>query len=183
VGTEQRVVYESVMEGLLLRAVGKRMTPALKAKLKELGVDLDQRLKAQYSAELFEKVVALLCTTLYPALSRDEALFKLGSEIVDGYADTLFGKVLMQMMKVLGPRRTLERLPQSYRGGNNFTDVKLTAKGPREYEMWMNEVGDSAQFVRGGIIGVLTRAGGKQVEVKPSPGQGAQGTFHITWND
>jgi uncharacterized protein (TIGR02265 family) len=171
------------MEGLLLRAVGKRMTPSLKAKLKDTGVDLDQRLKAQYSSEVFEKVIAVLHATLYPALSRDDALFKLGTEIVDGYADTLFGKALMAMMKLLGPRRALERLPQSYRGGNNFTDVKLTAKGPREYEMWMNEVGESAQFVRAGIIAVLTRAGGKQVEVKPSRSQGVEGTFHITWSD
>jgi uncharacterized protein (TIGR02265 family) len=180
---EAHVVYQSVFEGLLHRAVGSRMTPALKAKLKALGVDLDADLKAVYPKEIWQGVVEACCSELYPRMDKAEALFKLGTEMVDGYSATLFGKAQMQMAKLLGSRRSIERAGQSFRAGNNFTELRMTAKGPTEYELWMNEVSQSGPFVRGSLVALLKVTGAKDIVVDVTPDVPPAATFHIRWSE
>jgi uncharacterized protein (TIGR02265 family) len=158
------------------------MTPALKEKLKAVGIDPDQ-LKPSYPKEVWQKVIDLLCANIYPGLPKNDAMFKLGTEMVEGYRSTLFGKVLMQMTKVLGPRRTMERAGANFRSGNNFSEFRLTKKSETEYEMWMNEVQESGPFTQGALIGLLKVAGAKDVAVDLKPDVGAAVTFSVRWKD
>jgi uncharacterized protein (TIGR02265 family) len=176
------VVYQSVFEGLLTHTVGKRMTPALKEKLKAVGIDPDQ-LKAAYPKVVWQKVIDVLCVALYPGLSKHDAMFKLGTEMVDGYRSTLLGKVLMQMVKVLGPRRTVERAGQQFRSGNNFSEFRLTKKGETEYDLWMNEVGESGPFTQAALLGLVKVSGAKDVTVDLKPDVDAAVTFSVRWKE
>jgi uncharacterized protein (TIGR02265 family) len=177
----ERVTYEGIFDGLLNRTVGKRMTPALKAKLLALGVDIDH-LKPTYAEPVWQSVVDLVCAEIFPTLPKDAALYQLGTEMVGGYGATIFGRALMKMIKLLGPRRTLERAGPNFRSGNNFTEVKLEAKGPTEYAMWMNVVGESGQFIRGALVGMLELAGAKDVKIDVVPDVAPAATFHIRWS-
>jgi uncharacterized protein (TIGR02265 family) len=179
---ETHVVYQSVFEGLLTHTVGKRMTPALKEKLKGVGIDPDQ-LKPAYPKIVWQKVIDVLCLALYPGLPKNDAMFKLGTEMVEGYRSTLFGKVLMQMTRVLGPRRTMERAGANFRSGNNFSEFRLTKKSETEYEMWMNEVSESGPFTQGALIGLLKVSGAKDVAVDLRPDVGAAVTFAVRWKE
>jgi uncharacterized protein (TIGR02265 family) len=179
---EAHVVYQSVFEGLLTHTVGKRMTPALREKLKAIGMDPEQ-LKPTYPKDLWQKVIDAICAGLYPSMKREDAMFKLGTEMVEGYRATLLGKVQMQMVKMLGPRRTMERAGPQFRAGNNFSEVRLTKKSDSEYEMWMNEVAESAPFTRGSLVGLLKMAGAKDVKVDVKPDVNPAATFHIRWTE
>ena len=69
----QPVVYQDVFEALLKHGVGKRMTPALHARLKSLNADPDQ-LRPTYPREDWDAIVEAVREALYPRLPRDEAL-------------------------------------------------------------------------------------------------------------
>jgi uncharacterized protein (TIGR02265 family) len=179
----EKLVYESVLDGLLNRTVGARMTPELKTRLKSIGVDLDQKLKPAYPPEVFQAAVDACCELLFPGVPMREAQTQLGGQMVDGYGATLFGKALMQMTRLLGPKRTLERLPQSLRGGNNFSEAKLTLKAMRDYEMVMSEGGTFPEFTAGSIAALLKVSGAKNPRViieRPAP---PAVTFKISWSE
>ena len=91
------------------------------------------------------------------------------------------GKVMLRMAKMLGPRRTLLRTPQNYRGGNNFTDVNLIEKSPTEFEMWMNYAGNFATLVAGSLEGTLVVAGARNPKVEVVGSTFPEATFRITW--
>jgi len=178
----EQLVFDHVFEGLL-KAVGQRVTPALKARFKALGVDLDGKLKAYYPVEAWNGCVEACRAELYPSVPRDKALFQLGTEMVAGFGSTVLGKVQLQMMKLLGPKRTLQRMPAAHRAGNNFTEAKLTEKGPRELELWMNPVGEAAPFVAGSLVESLRLAGAKEPKVDVVPGKAPEATFVIRWSE
>lgn len=178
--TEEPVVYQDVFESLLKYGIGKRMSPTLREKLRALDADPEQ-LRATYRKEQWDGIIEAVRSGLYPTLSRDEGLRRLGEDLVIGTGQTVIGKTLHSIARMLGPKRTLERTPQSYRTGTNFTEVKLTEKGPGEFEMWMNETGTTAMFVVGSLEGTLRIAGAKNPKVEVVRTDFPASTFRITW--
>jgi uncharacterized protein (TIGR02265 family) len=179
---EEPVVYQHVFESLLKHGVGTRMTPALREKLKALDADPD-RLKPAYPRDAWDGIMESVREAIYPQLSKEEGQKRLGQDMVIGTGGSVFGKMILQMVKVLGPKRTLLRVPKSYRDGNNFTEVKLTEKGPTEFEMWMSYSGNSSPMVCGSLEETLRIAGARDPKVKVTSTKFPEGVFHITWKE
>ena len=49
-----------------------------------------------------------------------------------GYEKTLVGSALTAMLRVLGPKRTLERMTRNFRTANNYTEVTVEALAEKE---------------------------------------------------
>ncbi len=176
----ERLIFSQTFEGLLRSVSGGKLSPRLAAGLKERGVDPAGKLLPAYPAETFVSVVNFVGRELYPGLSVDDAITQVGRGFMDAYGETMVGRAMLAMIRLIGPRRTLERVTRQFRTGNNYYDTRLTPLGPTEYDLWINVV-----TMPGWYIGILSRglelAGAKDVSVRMVSHDSQGGTFRITW--
>ncbi len=135
----ERVVYSQVIEALLDHGLKGMTTPRVLAQLAALGVDRRQPLAPQYPISVWGPCLVYLAKELSPASSEEEALKRLGERFVEGYQQTLAGKAVFGLAKVVGPDRTITRVASSFRSGNNYVEARVTKLGPGTYDVWMNE--------------------------------------------
>ena len=175
----EKLIFAQTFEGLLRSLTGK-LTPRLATGLRERGFDPGAPLLPAYPQAVFIEVVSFLSRELHPGLGPEAAVCAVGRGFMDGYGETMVGRAMMAMMRLIGPRRTLERVSRQFRTGNNFSETKLTPIGATEYHLWVNEV-----RLPGWYIGLLSRglelAGGKDVRVEVIHCDQAGGNFRVQW--
>jgi uncharacterized protein (TIGR02265 family) len=178
---DEMFVFSQTFEGLYLRALGPEMNALCKRQLKEIGVDLEKPLLPAYAFDVWMKSIAVAAQALFPELPQTEARNLLGQKLVGGYDQTMIGRAMLSMLKVLGPRRTLERAAHNFRTGNNFTVTRLSRISDRTMDLWMNEVGPYPEFSQGIIQAGIVKSGAKEpvVEVTGYDGHGA--TYRVSW--
>ena len=59
-------MYRHAIEGLFFRSLGERLTPALKAKLREVGLELDQPIPRNTPRTVFAEALRVTAAHLYP---------------------------------------------------------------------------------------------------------------------
>lgn len=172
-------VFEQTMEGLL-RAIGPRMTQPCRARLLALGLDVEAKLLPAYSFEVWMSCLLASAEENWPGEPRDQALFKVGEAFIDGYRETFMGRAVLGLVRVLGPRRALQRATRSFRSGNNYTEAKVTDVNDTCLELWMNEVGPHPSFTQGLVEAALRASGvAPTVEIKEYDGHAC--TYRCTW--
>lgn len=127
----------------------KRDDTALRDELRRLGVDLEH-LQAAYPAATWAAATELVASRLFPELERPVAISRVGEQIVDAFGHTAIGGALVALLKVLGPGRVAGRVSRSFRSANNYAEDVVTQHGPRDYELWTNEV--HVPFLHQGVI-------------------------------
>jgi uncharacterized protein (TIGR02265 family) len=160
---ERPVVFGNSVEALL-RVLQPVLTPALAARFRQLGVDLHHPNPA-YPYELWVEALRLAMATLYPDASHDEATYRLGRAIFETYGSTLLGKALLQLLRVVGPKRGLERMARNLRTTNNYSETRLVEHGAGHFELWVNRAAFPHYF-RGLLEAGLEFAGARQVHVR-----------------
>jgi uncharacterized protein (TIGR02265 family) len=179
--TDSFVVFEQTIEGLFVRGLSGKVTAACQERLKALGIDLSRKLLPAYPFATWMKALEVVTQELYGGEPVDSAMFKLGERFIDGYQHTQLGRALLAMIKVLGPRRALQRSTANFRSGNNFTETKLVDLTPTSNELWMNEVGPYPTFTAG-ILSAVTRAtGAHDVKVETAAFDGHAATYRVSW--
>lgn len=179
---EPKVVFESTIDGLFLRALAGRITPRCKERLRGAGLDLDRKLLPAYEFEKWMRVLRIAAEEVYPGERLDRAMFLLGERMVDGFFETLVGKALSALVRLIGPVKTLERTSRNFRAGNSYTVSKLTRIDATCYELWMNEVGDYPSFTEGIIHAGLRASGAKEVVVTQRGYDGHACTYLLRWS-
>jgi uncharacterized protein (TIGR02265 family) len=175
----EKLIFAQTFEGLF-RSVQARLTPVLQQGLKARGVDPTRPLLPAYPHEVFAEVMLYLAAQLYPQVEEEEAVRLLGRGFMEGFGETMIGRAMLAAMRLIGPRRTLERVSRQFRAGNNYTETKLTSISERDYELWINEVRLPGWYI--GIVGRgLELAGGAEVRVELTAREGRSGTFRVTW--
>lgn len=180
---DELLIFEQTIEALFVRALGGRLTPDCKVRLRQAGLDVDQKLKPAYSFKSWMTFIRIAAEELYPGVPMEEGTFKLGEAHIEGFRETMLGRAVLSLLRVLGPRRTLNRATQNFRAGNNYTESRLTEHGPGQFELWMNEVGDFPAFTAGIIHAGLTIAGAKELRVEPADYDGHACTYRISWRE
>ncbi|MBL8921097.1 MAG: DUF2378 family protein [Myxococcaceae bacterium] len=175
----EKLWFQSAVEGLLLRGVGARLTPALRSRLRELGVDLDH-LEPAYPQATMTKAIGVVVDELFADRTREGGLRELGHVFMRGYAETFIGAAMVQIMKVIGPRRTLERMQRNFRNGTNFIETKFEAVGEREATLWFNDVSGMPAFYAG-ILEEGGRMTGANATVAVESATDASCTFRVSW--
>jgi uncharacterized protein (TIGR02265 family) len=175
----EKLIFAQTFEGLL-RSMGGQLSPTLTVGLRERVLDPGATLLPAYPQQVFTDVISFVARELHPGLSLDAGVTAVGRTFMDGYGETMIGRAMLAMMRLIGPRRTLERVTRQFRTGNNYSETKLTAVGATEYHLWVNEV-----RLPGWYIGIISRglelAGAQDVKVELSQRDEAGGTFVVKW--
>jgi uncharacterized protein (TIGR02265 family) len=177
----QRLIFAQAVEGLFLRGLVGRLTPALKAQLREVGVDVERPLLPAYPWAVWARGVGVVAAALHPGEPDEVGWRLIGERMVDGYRETLVGGAMFGMLRVLGPRRMVGRTRQNFRSGNNYTEARITEVGPGAVDLWMNEVGPLRFFTQGAVLAGMRGAGAPDVRVEVSHYDDAGVTFRVTW--
>jgi uncharacterized protein (TIGR02265 family) len=180
---QEKMVFDQTLEGLFVRGLEGRVTPTLRTHLKEVGVDLDRKLLPAYPFETWCSCVRLVVRELYSGTPEEQAYRALGERMVDGYRGTMIGRALFSVLQLLGPRRQMDRVQQSFRSGNNYTEVRLHERGPGHLEMWMNEAGPTRYLVQGAILAGLRGCGVSDAQVRVMRFTSEDVTFEVVWRE
>lgn len=157
------------------------MTPVLRAELKALGVDL-AAIPPAIPAELMTQVIRKTAAALYPTEASAQAERRLGVVFMNGFSQTLLGAAMAQLMKVIGPRRSLERMQRNFRTGSNFIETKLTVIDERTFTLWFNDVCEVPEFYAGIIEQGGRTAGADGVSVEATPEAGRACSYRVSWS-
>jgi uncharacterized protein (TIGR02265 family) len=176
----ERLIFAQTFDGLR-EAVGARLSPATLEALKALGVDFTAPFRPAYPKDTFVAVIERIARDLHPELGLEAGVAAIGRAFMDGYGHTMVGRAMLAMLRLIGPRRSLERLGRNFRTGNNFSETRLVALGDRDFELWCNEVASPGWYF--GIIGRgLELAGARDVKVVIVDRPDAGATFRIRWS-
>lgn len=179
--SNEPVVYDTAVESMFLRALQGRVTPALKERLRAVGLDLDQKLRPTYPRELWLRVLEITTSELYPTLPVTERYSKLGAATIEAFANTTLGKAIVSIARLMGPRRGLTRLPQAFEAMNNFMVAKLTELAPNRFQLWLNETYGQPSYVLGALGAAMRINHPKGLDVRIVKTEGNAITFEISW--
>ena len=180
---EQRQIYMQVVEGLLQHGLRGRVSPRLRERLRVAGVDLDRPLLPLYPVPLWARCLDIIIEEVHPGVPREEAFRRLARAHVEGYGATLLGRAVMSVMRMLGPKRVVQRLPETLRGTDNYTEAVLTERGPTSYELRVNSVIDAPGYAEALFEAVL-QVGGAQAPQVTKVREEEDGTVYaLTWTE
>jgi uncharacterized protein (TIGR02265 family) len=177
----RRVVYEQTFDGLFHIALGKRLSSAAHALLREAGLDLSRKLLPAYPVETWRRCVEIAVRDLYPEHPRSEGYRLIGHDLVEGLANTTLGRAMVGVGRLLGPTRTLRRMNNTFRSADNFVESRLTELSATRFELWINEVMGQPCYYQGILEACLPLAGARRVQVRVASQEGSGATYRIEW--
>ena len=136
-----------------------------------------------YPVEQVHQACKLVMPVLFPAMSEEEAFHELGLSSMRGYTETLIGKALMQILKLIGVRRSLLRMHTSMRSGNNYLATSSNVVSANCIELTFSDVSGMPTFYQGIIEqgGVMAHAKNLRVTTTTSAPPGH--TFRVEWDE
>ena len=143
-----KLIFGSSVEALLKVAEGKLM-PGTRQALAALRIGPPHRLEPAYPAQDWAEAVKLVSAELFPHGDPNHSHRALGRATVLQFADTFMGKSMFAVAKVMGARRSLERMTRNLRTGSNFIETRHTVLDDRTHELWINDVTGVPGFYAG----------------------------------
>jgi uncharacterized protein (TIGR02265 family) len=176
---EPRVAFASLFESLE-RILEPVRDASVDARLRELGVDL-RHLKPAYPMETWYACIELAMSRFDPSLTFEQKQNRFGVRLVETYGETLIGKALYSMMRVIGPERSIVRATRAFRTSVNFLETSHVMHGPRDFELTINEVVMPHRYP-GFFEAALGVAGAKNVRAELSKVTETHATFRARWS-
>jgi uncharacterized protein (TIGR02265 family) len=102
----------SVFEGLFVRQLKPDAT--LSAELAKVGFN-PSRLEAKYPEEVFARAVEVAAKHSFADVPHELAHRAMGTALIDGYFETILGRITGSMMPILGVGGALKRVQQLWR--------------------------------------------------------------------
>ena len=178
----EKLWFSQSIEGLFVRGIGDRMTPVLRAQLLELGLDL-RNLKPAYDDAVVSRAIRLTGKALFGDQPEFDQLRATGALFMHGFSQTLMGKALVQLMKVVGPRRSLQRMERNFRTGGNYIETRFESLGEGKAHVWFNDVSGIPDFYAGIIQRGGEFAGARDMVISFAPVTNAECTFVVDWKE
>lgn len=178
----EEVVFDSSVEGLFRRALGRQMTPRCRARLKEAGLDLETKLRPKYPRTKYYEFVNIAAEELFPGKPREQAHDALGRSFVDGFQETLIGRTVVAMARLLGPKRTLARMTQNMQSSNNYMKTSLVEHAPTRFEITLTQVSGAPGYFRGVLQRAMEIAGAVNPKVTTLEATGPGAVYRVEWD-
>lgn len=193
---QEPVVFGTIVEGTE-RAFGARLTPELRERLRVLGLDFKAR-KAAYPVDEFLRFFIALADGLFPGddASRPARLRQFGHEFMTGFGGTAIGSAAFMMARVVGIRRSMERVGRNVRSTGNFMDARCDVNGPTEvrivtsvrpeFHRFVTPAWDVMALYRVGVIdGILSNLKAKEpvVELLMADKHQHETVFRVSWRE
>jgi uncharacterized protein (TIGR02265 family) len=179
---EARVVFGNTVDAMMNRALAGRMTPALRERLKLNGFDFDEPIRAGYPYESWKIWADIIAEEIFPELEVGERYRQLGRLVILGIRETTLGKAIEVLLRMIGPRRAMERMNRNYRASDNFTQVVITNLGPKSLQVRLNEAMDQPTYMQGAFEALIEFSGGKDVKVEIREVALPEVTYFIQWS-
>jgi uncharacterized protein (TIGR02265 family) len=178
----EKLVFAQAVEALFVRALGPHLTREGRQRLKEVGLDLSEPLRPAYTVEQWKGFLRVAAPDIFPGAPLEAAYRALGERHHQGLRQTAVGRASMGLVTRLGPRRSLERVAQHVRAGNNFNTVRMEEVGDTHATLWLQDVtADTPDFARGFLLEALRMSGASCADVEPVAFDGTSATFRLTW--
>jgi uncharacterized protein (TIGR02265 family) len=179
---DQEVVFQHTVEGLFRFGIPTKLTPELKALIKQEGLDLDRPLDPALPRLTWERLLELSARGAFPEKTKAEAHHAIGFAMVTGYTETFLGRAVAGVAKLIGPKRMLGRMRYNLRSATNFSEATMKALPDGAVEFWVNEPRIHPGYFAGLLYGAVQIAGGKDPKVTLIT-QNAEGvTYRVTWS-
>jgi uncharacterized protein (TIGR02265 family) len=159
------VVFDSAVEALFVRGLGGLVTPGLKSKLRELGLDLDRPLRPTYPRETWSQVLATAVAELFPGGPPEEGYRQLSEKCISGICRMPIGLASVAMSRLLGPRRSLLRLNEAWPSVNNFVVMKVDELAVNHFRVLLSDSYGHPAYMQGVIHGAVKMAGARDPRV------------------
>ena len=155
----ERFWFQNSIEGLYVRGLGKLLGPAEKAALARVGLRVDQ-LQPAYSEATVLAALRVVGPVVLPNGTWEQQLHRLGVLTVVGYVDTVLGRALAGMLRVVGPERGIGWLDRNMRSLTNYLNVRVlsVSRGERTADIEVAPVGELAHF----LVGIFDGSGSLQ---------------------
>jgi uncharacterized protein (TIGR02265 family) len=182
--SHEKLVYAGTIEALFQRALENRLTPACRMRLREAGLDLEQKLSPTYTLEQWRQFLRVAADHIYAGMPVEAAYYSLGERFIDGYFSTLFGRALLGMVRLAGPRRALMQLRLGFRSSSNCSEVRIVEREATSVEVALSDImADQPTFAAGVLARVTELAGGQRVVALPEGFDGRSATYHVRWSE
>lgn len=188
----QPVVFGHAFEALV-KALKDRVTPELRGELKKLGVDL-AKVQAAYPMDTWVEVIRLTGEKLLPQLPPAERTRQLGHLFMEGFVQTPLGLAVLAVAKLIGVKRTLQRMGRNFKQATNYLEADIADLGPKSVrirtftnERYLPYTTDRTSFIaeyRQGLLeAVLTTLGATgTVKLSASDFTRQDVTFEVSWS-
>lgn len=177
---EDRLIYTEVIEGLIQHGLGGRVSSRLRERLGELGLNVD-RLPSTFPVVKWWKCLHIIIEELFPGVPVEEAFRRLARQHVEGYGRTLMGRATLRVMRLLGPRRMVQRLPNVLSSTDNYTVGTVEEKGPMAWELTLNSV-QPPGYTESLFESMLSACGAVEPRVKVIQRGEDSTTYLLTWS-
>lgn len=176
---EGRFFSAQAIELLVKGPLRARLPEKVRARLKEEGLDLDAPLPKLPPAG-WRRLVDVAAKELHPRLSRSEGHRQVARMLIQSYRETLLGKALLAVGRVMGMRE-LARLARERLRGRRSRNAKLTSLDGEGYELWLAHPAISAPFTEALIAEGLDALGATSIRVRRVRSRGKGCTFDVRW--
>lgn len=179
----RRWVFGHTVEGLFLVALRGRLSEAAREALCRGGLDLSRPLQPTYSYETWRRSLEISALDLYPLLPREEAWYRLGRSVVEGMVQTLLGRTMAGVARLLGPLRSLRRFNNTLRSAGNYVESRLEELSSTACRVWINEVMGQPAYYQGVLEAGVAVAGGQRPRTRVLSREGSGAWLHVEWDD
>lgn len=117
---KEPVTFGHTVEALLEHAMKGRLDAQARQRFKAIGIDPDWPLLVAYPLSVWFDALTLCAEILHPGVPRDEAWYRVGRQFGLGYGQTALGKATFALARLVGWKRTKERLARGMQTGSNY---------------------------------------------------------------
>jgi uncharacterized protein (TIGR02265 family) len=179
---EDRLIYAEVVEGLIRHGLSGKVSLRLRERLRQLGLDVD-RPPQTFPVVAWQQCLAVIVEEAFPGVPTEEGFRQLARQHVEGYGRTLLGKATMRVMRLLGPRRMVLRLPHMLGSTDNYTVGVVEERGPTTFELALNSSPMSIGYPEALFESFLTASGAEEPRVKLLQSSAEGSTYQLTWKE
>lgn len=158
------------------------MPSRLRERLGDLGLDVD-RLPSTFPVVKWQKCLQIITEELFPGVPMAEAYRRLARQHVEGYGRTLMGRATVRVMRLLGPRRMVHRMPSVLSATDNYTAGTVEERGPTEFLLSLNSNMQPGAYVESMLETMLRVWGAVQPHVKQQEGREDGATYLLSWSE
>jgi uncharacterized protein (TIGR02265 family) len=179
---QEELDFRTSIEALFVEALAGDMTPRMRQRLKEGGIDL-ANLQPAYPRLIFSRCCRIAADEVYPGLPTEEGLRRLGRRLIEGYAQTMLGRAIVGVFRLIGVRRGLDRVTRGFRNGDNYTETRFTLDGSTRADLWFNQVNGQPTFTLGMLEACMDWVGAKGARVQLLRTEGDGCVYRLEWTE
>lgn len=172
------LALQTMFEGLYARAL--RPTGAFKEALRAKGYDLDHQ-KPSYPLAVWAACLDVSAGELYPGESRAAAWQQLGRRFIEGYFQTLVGRLIATTLPFMSAKLFLGRVPRFMTTGLEGADAQLEWHDAHRVTLSIRGVHELSAAVMAGVLaGSFERMRISAVKLEPRSLTGLDAELVVT---